>query len=113
MTEKEIKSVLYQAITFGVDSALDMYYRLSDNHWHTGIPTEVENDIYWKYNYALVLNTEYDCIGNYLAGELFVPDFERAVFATLLGNGKELTIPFEDVVAWQKITPFEGSKENT
>ena len=50
MTEKEIKSVLYQAITFGVDSALDMYYQLSANPWHTCTPTE-EGEYLIKYRY--------------------------------------------------------------
>lgn len=78
--------------------------------WHTGTPTYVEDDIYWKWNYALVLNTEYDCIGNYLAGMLFMPNFEKNVFSAPLGNGKDLEVPFDDVIAWQKIEPYVEEK---
>ena len=79
--------------------------------WQTGTPTELEENEYWAWNYVLVLNTTYDCIGNYLAGLLFKPDFERRLFSAPTDGGKHIEIPFSEVVAWQRIEPYE-EKEN-
>lgn len=81
------------------------------NPWQTGTPTELEENEYWAWNYVLVLNTTYDCIGNYLAGLLFKPDFERRLFSAPTDGGKHIEIPFSEVVAWQRIEPYE-EKEN-
>ena len=78
------------------------------SNWHTGTPTEIEEDEIWQWNYALVLHTEYDCIGNYLAGLLFRPNFEKGFFEN--GNIK---IPFSEVVAWQRLEPFKEENNET
>lgn len=70
--------------------------------WHTGTPSEIEDDEIWQWNYALVLHTDYDCIGNYLAGLLFRPNLEKGFF-----ENDDIRIPFSEVVAWQRIEPYK------
>ena len=75
---------------------------MSENNWHTGTPSKIEDDEIWQWNYALVLHTDYDCIGNYLAGLLFRPNFEKGFF-----ENDNIRVPFSEVVAWQKIEPYK------
>lgn len=86
-----------------------------DTKWHymkDEEPTLLEKDRYWAWNYALVLNTEYDCIGNYLAGFLFKPDFEKRIFSTPLTADDSLDIPFSEVVAWARLDMLEDKEES-
>ena len=69
-------------------------------------PTIVEEEEQFSYNYALVMNTEYDCIGNYLCGGLCKLVPQKRVFEFVYEIGKSMEIKFEDVIAWYRVPPF-------
>lgn len=103
MTEKEIKRALYQAITFGVDSALDMYHRLSDNHWHTEKPTE-------DGEYLVICQYVID---NHYYREKLVWEFENGDWKNKQRLTENNYIEELKILAWygQKIEPYvEASK---
>ena len=105
LVDVRIGAEMTKSIAFNREKVTEAWNK-RPNPWHTGEPTESEEDERFEYNYALVLNTPYDCIGNYLAGHLFKPDLGQKVFYTQLDYERGLTIPFKDVVAWQRIEPF-------
>lgn len=80
---------------------VEKWNRRSDG-WHTETPSVIEDDENWQWNYALILHTEYDCIGNYIAGLLFRPNFEKGFF-----ENDDIRIPFSEVVAWMRIEPYK------
>ena len=82
---------------------------MTNREWHLmkdEEPTIVEEEEQFSYNYALVMNTEYDCIGNYLCGGLCKLVPQKRVFEFVYEMGKSMEIKFDDVIAWYRVPPF-------
>lgn len=75
-------------------------------------PTVVEEEEQFSYNYALVLNTDYDGIGDFLCGGLCRLNLQKRVFEYVYAMGKVMDIKFEDVIAWYRVPPFKGQTES-
>lgn len=107
-------AILVDAVASGMSPLEGMYKRIFEQKqspWHTGTPTDIEEDERWSWNYAIVCDVEYDAIGLCLSGLLYKPDLERGVFSAPLDGGKELTVPFSEVIAWQKIEPYKEKED--
>ena len=70
-------------------------------------PTIVEEEEQFSYNYAIVLNTQYDCIGDYLCGGLCALNPQKRVFEFVCADGEVMDIKFDEVIAWYRVPPFK------